>query len=784
MTDSKASAAKACETCPSFRAGGLQPLGINTANWDFVVALAGNPNTGKSTVFNQLTGLRQHTGNWPGKTVVRAEGGFHYGSRKFKLVDLPGTYSLLATSPDEEVARNFLLFGRPDVTLAVVDATRLERNLNLVLQILEITPRVVVCLNLVDQANRIGLQVDERRLARDLGVPVVPTTARYRQGIDLLLETVHDVATGKTRCRGYRFENRNQEVERALAPLVSSIHQSFPGLPNARWLALRLLDGDERVIEAVRRGEFSSLGRARLPSSPNSLPAAAPAREDTRPPQVEARANEDEDDPPPGSSSSSSFSSSAPRIGQEILSQARALRWEMGSQFHEKLVETIYADAARLADRAITRPGDAARPDLDRSIDRLVTSRLWGIPLMILLFALVFWITIIGANVPSRWLASLLIDRVYPWLNEGALQLGVVWWLRGLLIDGVYLATAWVVSVMLPPMAIFFPLFTFLEDFGYLPRVAFNLDNIFRKAGAHGKQALTMMMGFGCNAAGITATRIIDSPRERLIAMITNNFALCNGRWPTQILIASLFIGALAPSYLAGLVSSAAVVGIAMLGVVLSLGASWFLSRTALRGEVSSFSLELPPYRPPRLGQIIYASLIDRTIYVLWRALVFAAPAGAVIWLVANVQLGGVSLAEHIVGVLNPVGVLIGLNGVILLAYLIAIPANEIVVPTVLMLTVLTARVGGVGSGAGVMFELDNDADTLAVLRTGGWTLLTGVNLMLFSLLHNPCSTTLYTIYKESGSLKWAAVAALLPLALGFVVCFFVAQVWRLLAAG
>jgi ferrous iron transport protein B len=469
---------------------------------------------------------------------------------------------------------------------------------------------------------------------------------------------------------------------------------------------------------------------------------------------------------------------------EEILACAQSLRWELGAQFHEKLIESIYADAARIAARAVTRPGVAPRFDLDRAIDRLVTSRLWGIPLMVLLFALVFWITILGANYPSQLLASVLVDRLYPWLREGAAALGLPWWVRGLAIDGVYLATAWVVSVMLPPMAIFFPLFTFLEDFGYLPRVAFNLDNLFRRAGAHGKQALTMMMGFGCNAAGVTATRIIDSPRERLIAMLTNNFALCNGRWPTQILIASLFIGALAPPYLAGLVSAAAVVGVALLGILLSLAASWFLSRTALRGEVSTFSLELPPYRPPRLGQIIYTSLIDRTLFVLWRALVFAAPAGAVIWLVANVRVGNASLAEYLIHFLDPIGFWLGLNGVILLAYVIAIPANEIVVPTVLMLTVLTTRLAGVGAGAGVMFELDNDADTLAVLRAGGWTLLTAVNLMLFSLIHNPCSTTLYTIYKESGSWKWTVVAAALPLALGFTVCFVVAQLWRWLGAG
>jgi ferrous iron transport protein B len=331
----------------------------------------------------------------------------------------------------------------------------------------------------------------------------------------------------------------------------------------------------------------------------------------------------------------------------EILATADSLRWQVGQEFHEQLMEDIYTEAARLADRAVTRPGDSRRFDLERSIDRLVTSRLWGFPLMILLFTLIFWITITGANIPSQWLSSLLIGTVYPWLRELAAAIHTPWWLSGLLIDGMYLATAWVVSVMLPPMAIFFPLFTLLEDLGYLPRVAFNLDNVFKKSGAHGKQALSMMMGFGCNAAGVVASRIIDSPRERLIAIITNNFALCNGRWPTQILVASLFIGALVPAYLAGLVSAVAVVGIALLGVLLTFAVSWGLSRTILKGEVSTFSLELPPYRPPRIWQTIYTSFIDRTIFVLWRAVVFAMPAGAVIWLIANVTINGQPLAEY-----------------------------------------------------------------------------------------------------------------------------------------
>jgi ferrous iron transport protein B len=468
---------------------------------------------------------------------------------------------------------------------------------------------------------------------------------------------------------------------------------------------------------------------------------------------------------------------------EDILATAQSLRWEIGKDFHQDLMEAIYADAAEIADRAVTRPDEKPRFDLDRTIDRLVTSRVWGFPLMILLFTLVFWITITGANIPSRWLAGLLLDTIHPLLKGVAADLGIPWWLDGVLIDGMYLATAWVVSVMLPPMAIFFPLFTLLEDFGYLPRLAFNLDHIFKKAGAHGKQALSMMMGFGCNAAGVVSTRIIDSPRERLIAILSNNFALCNGRWPTQILVASLFIGALVPAHLAGLTSALAVVGIAFLGVLLTFAVSWVLSRTLLRGQVSTFSLELPPYRPPRILQTIYTSLIDRTIYVLWRAVVFAMPAGAVIWLVTNIRMGNASPAEYMISFLDTPGLLFGLNGVILVAYIVAIPANEIVIPTVLMLTVLVTGMHEVGQGAGVMFEMESGVGMLALLQAGGWTMLTAVNLMIFSLVHNPCSTTLYTIYKETASFKWTLVSALLPLALGFGLTFLVAQIWRFVIA-
>ena len=397
---------------------------------------------------------------------------------------------------------------------------------------------------------------------------------------------------------------------------------------------------------------------------------------------------------------------------------------------------------------------------------------------MLLLLGLVLWLTITGANYPSEMLSNLLLDTVYPFLKNGATSLNFPWWLSGFLIDGVYLATAWVISVMLPPMAIFFPLFTLLEDFGYLPRVAFNLDRIFKKAGAHGKQALTMSMGFGCNAAGVVATRIISSPREKLIAIITNNFALCNGRWPTQILIATIFLGVLVPQQWSGTISMLAVISIAVLGIVFTFFTSWLLSKTLLKGEASFFILELPPYRPPKFWQTVYTSLIDRTLIVLWRAIVFAAPAGAVIWLISNIDIAGQSIALWTIQGLDPFGILIGLNGVILLAYIVAIPANEIVIPTILMLTTIALGTTSMGAGTGVMFE-GTDSEVYSLLHAAGWTTLTAVNLMLFSLLHNPCSTTIYTIYKETGSKRWTFIATILPVIYGFVVCFIVAELWR-----
>ncbi|CAA6676503.1 MULTISPECIES: ferrous iron transporter B [unclassified Lentimonas] len=629
----------------------VEEYALKPDDWDHLIALAGNPNTGKSTIFNGLTGLHQHTGNWPGKTVSRAEGSFSHAGQQFKIVDLPGAYSLHGVSRDESVAADFLAEVRPAATVVVLDATALERNLAYLLQIRERTPRVVVALNLLDEARARGLTVDVAGLSEALGLPVISMEARRGKGFEALKAAI------ASRCA----EERD----------------------------------DAGVVD----------------------------------PDAELH------------------------------------------HHHET--------ASELAEQFVTQSGKDRRIWQDH-LDHWLTHPLTGFPIMALVMAFVLWLTITGANVPSAMLGTLLLDTVHPWLRETCLGVGLPEWLVGLSVDGVYLTLAWVVSVMLPPMAIFFPLFTLLEDFGYLPRVAFNLDPLFQKSGAHGKQALTMAMGYGCNAAGIIATRIIESPRERLIAILTNNFALCNGRWPTQILIASIFFGGIVGPKYANLSATAAVFIVGILGVLLTFVSSWLLSKTLLKGEASAFTLEMPPLRPPNFWRTLYTSLIDRTIFVLWRAIIFAAPAGAVIWVAANWQIGDASAAAWMIEWLNPVAVLIGLNGVILLAYIIAIPANEIVVPTILMLTVMmTGQAVDGFAGNGVLFETNQSGILQPLLAAGGWTLLTATCLMLFSLCHNPCSTALYTIYKETGSVRWTVWAAVLPTVVGVVLCGAVTLTWQ-----
>lgn len=740
-----------CKDCSVQAIAKLEKLGMKLGRTDYVVALAGNPNTGKSTVFNALTGLRQHTGNWPGKTIARAEGAFALDNKQFKLVDLPGTYSLLSTTEDEEVARNFILFGRPDVVVIVVDAMRLERNLNLVLQVLQITDKAILCVNLIDEAKAHGVTVDGRGLARDLGVPVVMTVARQGEGIDQLLKAIDDMAHGRTVCQPQRLQIDIPALRTSLDTLGAQLEKAFPKMPHREWVALRLLEGDPRILQAITSGEIGTLGQDH----------AAAASE----------------------TSAENIYVSGTKLSEEILAQASKLRWQLPQNFHDRFVENIYAGSARIAGRNVDKKGTSQRLSWERRLDWLLTNKWTGGPVMLFMLALVLWLTIEGANVPSGWLATLLVDKGHPFLKELTVMMHMPWWLSGVLVDGMYLTTAWVISVMLPPMAIFFPMFTLLEDFGYLPRVAFNLDNLFHRAGAHGKQALTMCMGWGCNAAGVVATRVIDSPRERLIAIITNNFALCNGRWPTQILIATIFLGVLAPPALAGIVAASAVLGVAVLGVLLTFLSSWMLSRTVLIGQASTFTLELPPYRPPNLWRTLYTSLIDRTLIVLWRAVVFAAPAGVLLWVISNFKYGDISIAQWLISLLEGPGWLLGLNGVILVAYLVAIPANEIVIPTILMLTVMTTGLSGVGEqGAGVMFETSENSALIALLHTGGWTTLTAVSLMLFSLCHNPCSTTIYTIWKETKSLKWTLLATFMPIVFGIIICGSVAFIWRLIA--
>ena len=459
-----------------------------------------------------------------------------------------------------------------------------------------------------------------------------------------------------------------------------------------------------------------------------------------------------------------------PTTAQSVLERSDRLRRQLGGTFRDRMVAALYESAQQIASRSVKVSG-VGKWDIDQRIDRLVTSRWLGLPLMLLLLGAVFWVTILGANVPSQILANAFfaLEAVAAGWFE---SLGAPWWLTGLVWHGVFRGLAWVVSVMLPPMAIFFPVFTILEDLGYLPRVAFNLDWLFRKAGAHGKQALTMAMGFGCNAAGVTSTRIIDSPRERLLAILTNNFVPCNGRFPTLIMLAVIFVAAAFPPVFASLAAAGTVVGVVLLGIGFTLAVSWTLSRSVLSGQASAFTLELPPYRRPSILRILYTSLIDRTIFVLGRAMLTAAPAGAVIWLLANIGAGGESLADHAIGYLTPLGNSIGLDGVILLAYVIAIPANEIVVPTMLMCYL----------GGSMMMDVATYDQIRAVLvDQHGWTLLTAVNLMLFSLLHNPCATTILTIWKETRSPKWTTVGALMPLVIALGACFLTAQAGRLL---
>lgn len=687
---------------------------------DKIVALAGNPNVGKSTVFNSLTGLKQHTGNWPGKTVTNAQGRYRHKDTHFIMVDLPGTYSLMANSAEEEVARDFICFAEPDATVVVTDATCLERNLNLVLQTLEITNKAVVCVNLIDEAKRKKIRIDLVSLSKLLGVPVVGTNARKSKGLVELMDAVYEVSHHAD-TTPFKI-TYDETVEQAAGMIEPAVKERLGDKPSSRWMALKLLDGDETLLRSIN----TSLGFDLMESE-----------------AIREKVND------------------ARILLRKAKIDTDALR--------DRIVSNIVSTAENICSQTV-KFENTTYNQTDRKIDRVLTSRIFGLPIMLALLGVIFWLTMTGANYPSQWLSNGLF-WIEDQLTALFTRLGTADWLHGVIVLGMYRTLAWVVSVMLPPMAIFFPLFTLLEDLGYLPRVAFNLDKFFKKASACGKQALTMCMGFGCNAAGVVGCRIIDSPRERLIATITNCFVPCNGRFPTLIAIITMFFAALVTGPFQSVISALLLVGVILFGIVMTLFVSKMLSRTVLKGLPSSFTLELPPYRKPQIGKIIVRSVCDRTLFVLGRAVTVAAPAGIIIWALANITVGGVSLLAHGAAFFDPFAQLIGLDGFILMAFILGFPANEIVVPIIIMSYMAT----------GNLLELDSLSQLRELLVSHGWTWLTAVCMMLFSLMHWPCGTTCWTIKKETQSWKWTAVSFLVPTVCGIVICFIITSAVRLL---
>ena len=718
---------------------------------DFSVAIAGNPNVGKSTIFNALTGMHQHTGNWPGKTVANAAGVCKYKDKKMLLVDIPGTYSIMSNSEEEEIARDYICFGRPDATVVILDATSLERNLNLVYQIMEITNKVIVCVNLLDEAKKKGIHIDFIELEKRLGVPVVGTIARKKKTLNNLVEKIFKVCSEeiKPMPKLVRYSPCIEEsVEKLDEILQEMLLDEYK--PLSRWISLKIIDGDDKILAKIEKNfKINILEKFRL---------------------IEKKTNVEAEKKKIGEI----IENNEGELENKIIETKKEIKDILGfngieqEDVKNKMISSIIFSAENVYKDVVTLDSEKNN-SRNRKIDKILTSKKFGIPIMLAFLGLIFWITIIGANYPSEWLS-----QFFSWIQIKIEYLFTIFnapiWLRGVLIDGVYKTLTWIIAVMLPPMAIFFPIFTLLEDLGYLPRIAFNLDKFFRKAGSSGKQALTMCMGFGCNSAGVTGCRIIDSPREKLISILTNAFVPCNGRFPFLITVATIFIGGLTTGGSSSLLATLTVLFVVLLGIFMTLLISKILSKTILKGESSSFILELPPYRKPQIGQVIVRSIFDRTLFVLGRAVAVAAPAGLVIWLFANINIGDISILTHIANFFEPFAKLMGLDGYILTAFILGIPANEIVLPIILMCYM----------GSGTLVDMENTMTIGQILIQNGWTIITAINVMIFTLLHFPCTTTLLTIKKETGSWKWTGLGFLLPTICGVVICMITTGIWNL----